>query len=59
MNKTDRKEDLRQRTKKFASAVIRFYCSLPQERTEVRVLGKQLLRSGTSVAANLACEIVS
>ena len=32
--------------------MIRFHCSLPIERTEVRVLGKQLLRSGTSVAAN-------
>jgi four helix bundle protein len=47
-----RKEDLRQRTKGFASSVIQFYCSLPKTRTECQVLGKQLLRSGTSVAAN-------
>ena len=46
------KDDLRQRTKVFASAIIRFYCSLPKGRTEQQVLGKQLLRSGTSVAAN-------
>jgi four helix bundle protein len=46
------KEDLKQRTKSFASAVIRYYVKLPKEREEVRVLGKQLLRSGTSVAAN-------
>lgn len=32
--------------------VIRFYVALPKEREEVRVLGKQLLRSGTSVAAH-------
>jgi four helix bundle protein len=45
-------KDLRHRTKAFASAIIRFYCSLPKGKTEVQVLGKQLLRSGTSVAAN-------
>lgn len=48
----DKKEMLRQRTKRFASVVIRFYCELPKNRTECQVIGKQLLRSGTSVAAN-------
>jgi four helix bundle protein len=47
-----RKEEFRMRTKEFASAVVRLYCSLPKDRTEAQVLGKQLLRSGTSVAAN-------
>lgn len=47
-----RKEEFRRRTKDFASAVVRFYCSLPKNRIEAQVLGKQLLRSGTSVAAN-------
>ena len=28
------------------------YCKLPVKREEIRVIGKQLLRSGTSVAAN-------
>ena len=42
---------MRQRTKNYASAIIRFYVELPKAREEVRVLGKQLLRSGTSVAA--------
>jgi four helix bundle protein len=45
-------EELRGRTKQYASAIIRFYVKLPKEREEVRVLGKQLLRSGTSVAAH-------
>ena len=45
-------EDLRGRTKRYASAIIRCYVKLPKEREEVRVLGKQLLRSGTSVAAH-------
>ncbi len=48
----DRKEAFRQRTKRFASRIIRLYCNLPKQRPEVQVLGKQLLRSGTSVAAN-------
>ena len=44
--------ELRGRTKQYASAIIRFYVKLPKDREEVRVLGKQLLRSGTSVAAH-------
>jgi len=47
-----KKEEFRQRTKKYASAAIRFYCSLSKTRDEVQILGKQFLRSGTSVAAN-------
>lgn len=45
-------EELRQRTKNYASSVIRFYVMLPKGREEVRVVGRQLLRSGTSVAAH-------
>jgi len=45
-------EELRGRTKRYASAVIRLYVQLPKSRKEVDVLGHQLLRSGTSVAAH-------
>jgi four helix bundle protein len=45
-------EDLRGKTKSYASLIIRFYVKLPKEHEEVRVLGRQLLRSGTSVAAH-------
>src|SRR5271165_274159 len=45
-------EELRERTKQYASAIIHCYVKLPKEREEVRVLGKQLLRSGTSAAAH-------
>src|ERR1039457_4942714 len=45
-------DELRGRTKQYASAIIRVYVKLPNAREEVRVLGKQLLRSGTSVAAH-------
>ncbi len=44
--------DFRKRTKAFALEIIRLYSSLPKQITEVQVCGKQLLRSGTSVAAN-------
>ena len=43
---------MRRRTKEFAGAIIRFYIGLDKRREELRVLGKQLIRSGTSVAAN-------
>jgi four helix bundle protein len=46
-----RPEELRDRTKAFALRIIRLYRSLPF-RTDTQVLGKQLLRCGTSVAAN-------
>jgi four helix bundle protein len=47
-----RKDDeLRDRTKQFALRIIKLYTNLPTS-TEAQVLGKQLLRSGTSVAAN-------
>jgi len=44
-------EDLRNRTKAFAVRVVKLYRSLPY-RSDAQVLGKQLLRCGTSVAAN-------
>lgn len=46
-------EEFRNRTKAFAAGVIRLYVKLPKSHEEVRVLGKQLLRSGTSVAAHV------
>jgi len=45
-------EELRTRAKNYASGIIRFYVGLPANREEVRVLGRQLLRSGTAVAAH-------
>ena len=45
-------EDLRTRTKKYALRVIRLYRALPRKDAVADVLGKQLLRSATSVAAH-------
>lgn len=44
-------EDLKKRTKNFALRIIKVYSSLPKE-TLAQVLGKQVLRSGTSVGAH-------
>lgn len=45
------KEELEQRTKYFALAVIRLAAGLPRDRA-ADVLARQLLRSGTSIGAN-------
>lgn len=45
-------KDLLPRTKMFARRIIRLYCSLSKTDTLAQVLGKQVLRSGTSVGAN-------
>jgi four helix bundle protein len=44
-------EQLKARTKQFAIRIVRVFKSLPKN-DEARIIGKQLLRSGTSVAAN-------
>jgi len=44
-------EELRERTKQFAIRIVMLFRSLPKT-DDARVLGKQVLRSGTSVAAN-------
>ena len=44
-------EQLRNRTKDFAIRIVRIFRTLPYK-TEAQVLGKQLLRSGTAIAAN-------
>ena len=44
-------QDLRSRTSEFALRIIRLYTSLPKT-TEAQVIGKQVLRSGTSIGAH-------
>jgi four helix bundle protein len=44
-------KDLERRTKRFSLAVIKFTAALPRTR-EADVLGRQLLRSATSIGAN-------
>lgn len=51
MNEERKQNDLIDRTKKFALRVIKLYSALPKD-TVSQTLGKQLLRSGTSVGAN-------
>ena len=49
--KAESRQDLRQRTKAFALRIIKLYTALPKS-SEAQVLGKQILRSGTSVGAH-------
>jgi four helix bundle protein len=49
--KDEKENDLKLRTKAFALRIIRLYSSLPKT-TEAQVMGKQVLRSGTSVGAH-------
>ena len=44
-------EELKKRTKAFAVRVVKLFRSLPKT-DEARVIGRQMLRSATSVAAN-------
>ena len=44
-------DDMRARTKAFALRIIKLFRALPKTE-EARVLGRQILRSGTAVAAN-------
>ncbi|MFZ5912032.1 MAG: four helix bundle protein [Chloroflexota bacterium] len=44
-------QDLKERTSAFALQIIRMYVRLPKT-TEAQVIGKQVLRSGTSVGAH-------
>jgi four helix bundle protein len=46
-----KKEEFRARTKAYASATVKLFCTLPRNQPEAQILGKQLLRSGTAVAA--------
>ena len=50
------KIDLRERTKSFALRVVRLFSTLPKT-TEAQILGKQVLRSGTSIGAITARRI--
>ena len=47
---SETKNDLRERTTECALRIVRMYTQLPKT-TEAQTLGKQVLRSGTSVGA--------
>src|SRR2546423_2564845 len=53
MNQGRLSTEFRDRTKQFAAATIRLFVKLPKGVEEVRIMGRQLLRSGTSVAAHV------
>lgn len=44
-------EELKKRSKQFAIRIVKLFRSLPRTE-EARIMGRQVLRAGTSVAAN-------
>ena len=53
MNSGRLSQEFRDRAKAFASQSIRLFIALPRNREEVRIIARQMLRSGTSVAAHV------
>ena len=51
MNTLDQAKQLQDRTKTFAVRIIKAFARLPKDEA-VRVIGRQFLRPGTSLAAN-------
>src|SRR5438034_5414665 len=51
MNTLNQAKQLQDRTKKFAIRIIKSFARLPKDEA-ARILGRQFLRSGTSLAAN-------
>lgn len=51
MNTLNRAKQLQTRTKKFAVRIVKAFARLPRQEV-VRIIGRQFLRSGTSLAAN-------
>lgn len=51
MSENKESDILKERTRRFALRVIQIWRALPRSE-EARVIGKQLLRSGTSIGAN-------
>lgn len=46
-------QEFRDRTKALASKAVRLFMALPRHREEVAVMARQMIRSGTSVAAHV------
>jgi four helix bundle protein len=51
MTTLHRAKQLQDRTKKFATRIIKAFARLPKDEA-TRIIGRQFLRSGTSLAAN-------
>jgi four helix bundle protein len=51
MNTLNRAKQLQDRTKKFAVRIIKAFAGIPRDEA-ARIIGRQFLRSGTSLAAN-------
>ena len=53
MDEESKPQDIKERTFNFAAEIVRYCDALDSGRGTVRTLGRQLLRAGTSVGANV------
>lgn len=53
MSSNERKKDIQERAFSFACRIVKLYQFLAKQKGGVEVLGRQVLRSGTSIGANL------
>jgi four helix bundle protein len=53
MDDKSQPQDIKERTFNFAAEIVWFYEALDTTRVTVRTLGRQLLRAGTSIGANV------
>jgi four helix bundle protein len=53
MDQESKPQDIKERTFVFAAEIVRFCDALDSRRGTVRTLGRQLLRAGTSIGANV------
>jgi four helix bundle protein len=53
MDEESKPQDIKERTFNFAAEIVRFCDALDSKRGAVRTLGRQLLRAGTSIGANV------
>lgn len=52
MTQVEFNDQFRNRTKQLSIEIIQWYSGLPRKSDEIRIMGKQLIRSVTSSAAN-------
>lgn len=53
MNNLKSPENIQQRSFRFSCSIVKFYVEQSQNSEASRILGRQLLRCGTSIGANL------
>lgn len=59
MKQTDFNQTFRKRSKKLALEIVNFYVGIKYKNEATRILGRQLMRSATSVGANFRAACIA